>query len=143
MSRGVSAETQGGLLDSGATHAVIPYDTKLTNLEQVPVTLAGDARQNWWRTRGGTLVVPPGPEDQEGKPTQTIPRLGALVETLICQVQWSKRTGLRVVHPTLGVLNTGIPAVESLPSSDSHMCASAAVVVPRLNGKGHWHPLCG
>ena len=98
----------GALLDSGATHAVIPYDSQMTNLEQVPVTLAGDARQNWWRTQGGTLVVPPCPGDGLDKPSQTILPLGALVETLGCKVQWSKRKGLRVTHPTLGILNTGI-----------------------------------
>ncbi|CAE7242537.1 GIP [Symbiodinium sp. CCMP2592] len=70
------------LLDSGATHAVIPYHTRLQNLEKVPVTLAGDEKQEWLRTQGGTLVVPP--------------------------VHWSRRKGLRVIHPTLGVLNTRI-----------------------------------
>eukprot|EP00439_Symbiodinium_sp_Y106_P011001 s2457_g1.t1 len=49
------------LLDSGATHAVIPFRDGLTNLEKVPVTLAGDAKQEWMRTAGGTLVAPPAP----------------------------------------------------------------------------------
>eukprot|EP00439_Symbiodinium_sp_Y106_P003270 s2292_g1.t1 len=106
----LKTESQGALLDSGATHAVIPYDSKLKNLEQVPVTLAGDAKQNWWRTKGGTLVVPPGPEDPISKPAQTILPLGALVESLGCQVRWSRRKGLRVIHPSLGVLNTGVSA---------------------------------
>ena len=97
------------LLDSGATHAVIPYDPELKNLEKVPVTLAGDAKQEWWRTQGGTLVVPP-PVDRtvESSQGQTILPLGALVEHLGCQVSWSKRQGLKVVHPTLGILKTGI-----------------------------------
>ena len=54
------------LLDSGATHAVIPYGENLQGLEQVSVTLAGDGRQNWYRTRGGTLVVPPPSKEDKG-----------------------------------------------------------------------------
>ena len=97
------------LLDSGATHAVIPYEASLTNLERVPVTLAGDAKQEWWKTAGGTLVVPPGSGTGAGtSSTQVILPLGALVETLGCQVSWSKRRGLRVQHPTLGLLDTGV-----------------------------------
>ena len=97
------------LLDSGATHAVVPYSDSLGRLDSVPVTLAGDARQNWWRTKGGTLVVPPagGTGGGEGKP-QTILPLGSLVETLGCSISWSRRKGLRVVHPTLGVLKTDV-----------------------------------
>ncbi|CAE7699215.1 TY5A, partial [Symbiodinium sp. CCMP2456] len=97
------------LLDSGATHAVIPYDTGLTNLEPVPVTLAGDARQEWLKTAGGTLVVPPDPGSGLDKsPAQVILPLGALVESLGCQITWSKGKGLRVIHPVLGRLDTGV-----------------------------------
>ncbi|CAE7269327.1 unnamed protein product [Symbiodinium sp. CCMP2592] len=105
---GERGSASGALLDSGATHAVIAYDSNLRNLERVPVTLAGDAKQDWWKTRGGTLVVPPNQDQGSGKPVQTILPLGALVESLGCQVQWTKRKGLRVTHPTLGVLATGI-----------------------------------
>ena len=96
-------------LDSGATHAVIPDNPQLNNLERVPVTLAGDSREEWWRTQGGTLVVPPmsGPGTNEPK-GQTILPLGALVEQLGCRVTWSKRQGLKVTHPSLGVLRTGV-----------------------------------
>ncbi|CAE7733245.1 RE1 [Symbiodinium sp. CCMP2592] len=47
------------LLESGATHAVIAFHDRLRDLERVPVTLAGDEKQEWLRTQGGTLVVPP------------------------------------------------------------------------------------
>ena len=99
------------LLDSGATHAVVPYSDSLGRLDSVPVTLAGDAKQNWWRTKGGTLVVPPsgGTSGDDNKP-QTILPLGSLVESLGCTISWSRRKGLRVVHPTLGVLRTDISA---------------------------------
>ena len=97
------------LLDSGATHAVIPYSDTLGSLERVPVTLAGDERQEWLRTRGGTLVVPPPRgSSKKGERPQTILPLGSLVETLGCQVSWSRRKGLKVWHPSLGVLSTGI-----------------------------------
>ena len=67
------------LLDSGATHAVIPFHARLQNLERVPVTLAGDEKQEWLRTQGGTLVVPPDPTSAGKGPVQTILPLGALL----------------------------------------------------------------
>ena len=96
------------LLDSGATHPVVPFTDGMSGLQRVPVTLAGDSREEWYRTKGGTLVVPPieGPSSS-GKP-QTIIPLGALVETLGCTVSWSKRGGLKVHHPHLGLLRTGV-----------------------------------
>ena len=97
------------LLDSGATHPVIPYKEGLSGLEKVSVTLAGDGKQQWMRTRGGTLVVPPPPDgSQDSSSPQTIIPLGALVESLGCSVTWSKRQGLRVKHPRLGTLKTGV-----------------------------------
>ena len=61
----VTKAVEGGnvpraLLDSGATHAVIPFSGKLEGLERVSVTLAGDSKEEWLKTAGGTLVVPPG-----------------------------------------------------------------------------------
>ena len=35
------------LLDSGATHPVVAFEPSMTGLEKVPVTLAGDAKQEW------------------------------------------------------------------------------------------------
>ena len=96
------------LLDSGATHAVISFRDNLQDLEKVPVTLAGDERQEWLRTPGGTLVVPPDPTASSSRTGQTILPLGALVESLGCQVTWTRRRGLKVVHPTLGTLRTRI-----------------------------------
>eukprot|EP00439_Symbiodinium_sp_Y106_P064578 s3902_g10.t1 len=97
------------LLDSGATHAVVPFRTEMTDLERVSVTLAGDQREEWFKTNGGTLVIPPTPGEQSSPSnSQTILPLGGLVQTLGCTVSWSKRKGLKVVHPTLGLLKTGI-----------------------------------
>eukprot|EP00439_Symbiodinium_sp_Y106_P029796 s3022_g3.t1 len=97
------------LLDSGATHAVVPFSKDMKGLEKVSVTLAGDSKEEWLKTAGGTLVVPPQGGDQDPvAPRQTILPLGALVQTLGCKVTWSKRKGLRVVHPVLGPLRTGV-----------------------------------
>ena len=97
------------LLDSGATHPVIPYREDLKELEKVSVTLAGDGRQQWLRTKGGTLVVPPLATAAPGAdPPQTIVPLGALVMSLGCTVTWSRHQGLKVVHPRLGRLKTGV-----------------------------------
>ena len=73
------------LLDSGATHAVVPFSREMTGLEKVSVTLAGDSKdskEEWLKTAGGTLVVPPpeGRPDQSSR-QQTILPLGALVQT--------------------------------------------------------------
>ena len=99
------------LLDTGATHAVVPFDEDLKKrgLEKVSVTLAGDSKQSWYRTKGGTLVVPPqGDSPSQTNPSQMILPLGALVESLGCSIQWSKRKGLRVTHPRHGLLDTGV-----------------------------------
>ena len=96
------------LLDSGATHPVVPFSGDMSGLQKVPVTLAGESKEEWYRTKGGTLVVPPSdPSEDKAKP-QTIIPLGALVENLGCSLNWSKRGGLKVRHPALGVLKTGV-----------------------------------
>ena len=57
---GACEEEGQALLDSGASHAVIPFSkhSEKTSLSEVPVTLAGDSKQTWFKTDGGTLVVP-------------------------------------------------------------------------------------
>ena len=96
------------LLDSGATHAVVSYSKELGDLERVGVTLAGDSKEEWFKTNGGTLVLPPSVEDSSKTKPQTILPFGALVQTLGCKVSWSKRKGLRVTHPRLGQLKVGV-----------------------------------
>ena len=98
------------LLDSGATHAVIPFRQDMKDLERVGVTLAGDSKEEWFKTNGGTLVVPPPSDGSASDRLQTILPFGALVQTLGCKVSWCKRRGLRVVHPRLGPLKVGVSA---------------------------------
>ena len=57
----------------------------------------------WWSH-------PPASSSEGPSSGQTILPLGALVEHLGCQVSWSKKQGLKVKHPTLGILHTGVSA---------------------------------
>eukprot|EP00439_Symbiodinium_sp_Y106_P005521 s9192_g1.t1 len=94
------------LLDSGATHAVL--DSKATEeqpLVPCTVSLAGDQKQVWHQTPGGSLVAPC---NGEGGTAQTILPLGLLVHQLGCSLRWSRRDGLQLVHPRLGRLKTSL-----------------------------------
>ena len=94
------------LLDSGATHAVLDASA-VERSELVPctVSLAGDQRQTWHQTPGGSLVAP---INRDGGVSQTILPLGSLVEQLGCSVRWSRKSGLHLIHPRLGRLQTSL-----------------------------------
>ena len=97
---------QTALLDSGATHAVLDVSSvKRSDLIPCTVSLAGDQRQVWHQTPGGSLVAP---ANKEGGTTQTILPLGCLIEQLGCSVRWSRKTGLQLIHPRLGKLKTSL-----------------------------------
>ncbi|CAE7274423.1 GIP [Symbiodinium sp. CCMP2592] len=75
------------LLDSGATHAVVPFRNGMTGLERVPVTLAGDQREEWFKTDGGlpkssveTHLPPQGSVEPCQKPEEQQPHATALPE---------------------------------------------------------------
>ncbi|CAE7765514.1 GIP [Symbiodinium sp. CCMP2592] len=103
---GVTEREQTALLDSGATHAVLdPTAVRTTDLSPCMVSLAGDQRQWWRQTPGGSLVAP---AKEEGGETQTILPLGSLVEQLGCSIRWTKKAGLQLHHPRLGKLETSI-----------------------------------
>ena len=102
----MEAREQTALLDSGATHTVLdPTAVSSENLPPCMVSLAGDQRQMWRQTPGGSLVAPP---KDEGGETQTILPLGSLVEQLGCSIRWTKKGGLQLHHPRLGRLRTSI-----------------------------------
>ena len=103
---GTLGEEPTALLDSGATHAVLDASS-VEGAELVPctVSLAGDQRQVWHQTPGGSLVAP---SNKEGSVSQTILPLGCLIEQLGCSVRWSRKTGLHLVHPRLGRLKTSL-----------------------------------
>ena len=103
---GDSAQEQTALLDSGATHTVLnPTAVSQSCLAPCMVSLAGDQKQMWSQTPGGSLVAPP---KLEGGETQTILPLGSLIEQLGCSIRWTKRGGLQLMHPRLGRLETSI-----------------------------------
>ena len=94
------------LLDSGATHAVLdPQSSSDQQLVPCTVSLAGDQKQVWHQTPGGSLVAP---MNAEGSTPQTILPLGCLVEQLGCSLRWSKKSGLQLVHPRLGKMRTSL-----------------------------------
>ena len=94
------------LLDSGATHVVVD-DAAAGSQQLVPctVSLAGDQRQTWHQTPGGSLVAP---VTGDGHAPQTILPLGSLVTQLGCSLRWSQRGGLQLIHPKLGRLKTSL-----------------------------------
>ena len=99
-------EEQTALLDSGATHAVLDASVvEKSSLVPCTVSLAGDQRQTWHQTPGGSLVAP---GCREGGVTQTILPLGCLIEQLGCSVRWSRKAGLQLFHPRLGRLSTSL-----------------------------------
>ena len=75
------------LLDSGATHAVVPYSHEMGNLERVGVTLAGDSKEEWFKTHGGTLGIPPPIGEAAATKPQTILPFGTLVYSLLWVMQ--------------------------------------------------------
>ena len=94
------------LLDSGATHAVLDASSvEKSSLVPCTVSLAGDQRQTWHQTPGGSLVAP---GNGDGAVTQTILPLGCLIEQLGCSVRWSRKGGLQLFHPRLGRLRTSL-----------------------------------
>ncbi|OLP94794.1 hypothetical protein AK812_SmicGene23144 [Symbiodinium microadriaticum] len=96
---------QTAVLDSGATHAVLDIaSAEGQDLVPCTVSLAGDQRQTWKQTPGGSLVAP---STGEGT-TQTILPLGCLVDQLDCSVRWSKKGGMHLTHPRLGRLKTSL-----------------------------------
>ncbi|OLP87629.1 Copia protein [Symbiodinium microadriaticum] len=96
---------QTALLDSGATHAVLDVaSAEGQDLVPCTVSLAGDQRQTWKQTPGGSLVAP---STGEGT-TQTILPLGCLVDQLDCSVRWSRKGGMHLTHPRLGRLKTSL-----------------------------------
>ena len=94
------------LLDSGATHTVLDPTTVGTgDLAPCMVSLAGDQKQLWKQTPGGSLVAP---GRDGGGETQTILPLGSLIEQLGCSIRWTRKGGLQLTHPRMGRLETSI-----------------------------------
>ena len=93
------------LLDSGASHAFRDRRAE-EELPEVPVSveLAGGQVVTLQQNKAGTLM----PTSSSAGPMEaaTILPLGALVQQLGCELSWTKRGGLRIIHPQHGVLKT-------------------------------------
>ena len=100
-SQGLGESHGMALLDSGASH---PYRAPRTeeearNSRRVKVQLADGKYVYLKQNDGGTLLA----EDDNGG---TILPLGSLVEALGCRLEWSRKRGLRILHPKYGLLPT-------------------------------------
>ena len=96
------AQEREALLDSGASHVLKPKGNE--DLEQcvsVKVELADGQFVNLFQNAGGSLMA-----GQDSPGTSTILPLGRLVQELGCELFWSRKKGLRIVHPEFGTLKT-------------------------------------
>ena len=105
-SLGNPGDEKVALLDSGASHA---YRAPLSVVEErdalpVKVELASGQYITLKQNRAGTLLAT---KDVEGalESTPILP-LGALVQQLGCEMTWTRKGGLKVLHPLFGELRT-------------------------------------
>ena len=104
-SAGLSSEEGFALLDTGASHAFKTAEgADLERASPVRVELAGGQYVTLKQNKAGTLLAA---AQDEGAPNATpILPLGALVQQLGCDLTWTRKGGLKVVHPQFGVLKT-------------------------------------
>ena len=99
-------ERRAALLDSGASHsfrAVLNPEEEQQALP-VRVELAGGQFITLKQNRGGTLLA--ARDDPNASQAPAILPLGAMVQKLGCELQWTRHGGLRVYHPQFGELKT-------------------------------------
>ena len=91
------------LIDSGATNILRqPRDPhELHDANQVSVVLANNERTQLYQTPAGSILTP-------STTTQPLLPMGDLVRAG-CEISWGRK-GLKIVHPTLGVLRTSVKA---------------------------------
>ena len=102
---GLDSEDGFALLDSGASHAfkkAAPGDVEQAS--PVRVELAGGQYVTLKQNRAGTLLA--AADDPSAANATPILPLGALVQELGCDLTWTRKGGLKVVHPQFGVLRT-------------------------------------
>ena len=102
---GLEGEEGFALLDSGASHAFRTEKRALVD-QAVPVRveLAGGQYITLKQNRAGTLLA--AADDPEAANATPILPLGALVQKLGCELTWTRKGGLKVLHPQFGVLKT-------------------------------------
>ena len=102
---GLDQEEGFALLDSGASHAF--KTANRGDMEQaipVRVELAGGQYVTLKQNKAETLLA--AADDPEAAKATSILPLGALVQELGCELTWTRKGGLKVVHPQFGVLKT-------------------------------------
>ena len=99
-------ERRAALLDSGASHSFRSTLSKQEEDEALPVRveLAGGQFITLKQNRGGTLLA--ARSDPTAPMSPAILPLGAMVQKLGCELQWTRHGGLRVYHPQFGELKT-------------------------------------
>ncbi|OLQ12084.1 Copia protein [Symbiodinium microadriaticum] len=104
-SLGLQDEERMALLDSGASHPFRERDDQETMRETpVRVDLAGGQSVVLQQNQAGTLL--PTTTGRNPQDVSTILPLGALVQSLGCELTWTRRGGLKIVHPQFGTLKT-------------------------------------
>ena len=102
---GLDSEEGFALLDSGASHAFKVADSEAMNkATPVRVELAGGQYVTLKQNKAGTLLA--ASDDPDAARATSILPLGALVQELGCDLTWTRKGGLKVVHPQFGVLKT-------------------------------------
>ncbi|CAE7744641.1 unnamed protein product [Symbiodinium pilosum] len=102
---GLEDEQGFALLDSGASHAFKTADREVVErAAPVRVELAGGQYVTLKQNRAGTLLA--AADDPEAACATPILPLGALVQKLGCELTWTRKGGLKVIHPQFGVLRT-------------------------------------
>ena len=90
----------GGLLDSGASHAMrMAQGSEYEEGSAVKVTLAGEDVREMRQNLHGTVLI----EDNGTNEVQPIVPLGAMIEELNCSLQW-KKGEFQLRHPTRGLM---------------------------------------
>ena len=102
---GLQEEEGFALLDTGASHAFKTADNEvIAQASPVRVELAGGQYVTLKQNKAGTLLA--AADDPTAMNATPILPLGALVQTLGCELTWTRKGGLKVVHPEFGVLRT-------------------------------------
>ena len=102
---GLDSEDGFALLDSGASPAFKTADrAAMEQATPVRVELAGGQHVTLKQNKAGTLLA--AADDPDAAQATSILPLGALVQELGCDLTWTRKGGLKVVHPQFGVLKT-------------------------------------
>ncbi|CAE7947072.1 Copia protein [Symbiodinium microadriaticum] len=96
------ANEREALLDSGASHVLKPVENEsLEDCIAVKVELADGQYVTLYQNGGGSLM-----SGQSTSTSSMILPLGRLVQELGCDLYWSRKKGLRIIHPEFGLLKT-------------------------------------